>query len=80
MTVNNKDFVVDNISINQPAIFNSNIVLSNVSLSINNQTNRLQAFINNEWVEFAMLSDVDPVNINQLTEVFDYMGEEANAY
>ena len=80
MTVENKDFVVNNIIVNEPATFNSNIVLSNIPFSINNQTNRLQAFVNNEWVEFAMLADIDPVNINQFASSIDYSGEESNAY
>lgn len=77
VSINNKDFIVqDGIVVNGTATFNSDIVLNTVPLSVNAQTNRLQAFVDNAWVEIAFLSDTGLTDLSALNIQFNYQGEQ----
>ena len=50
------------------------IVLDNTKISINQNTNRLQAFINDKWVEMALFTDIVPVDLSAINPNISYNG------
>lgn len=75
MTVSDKDFIVKNgIAVDGTASFNSDFILNNIPLSINQETNRLQAYINNKWVQMALSTDIIPANLSGMNLNINYGG------
>lgn len=59
MSVNNKDFIVENgIYVNGTATFSSGITINDTPITIDESTHRLKAFVDNAWVSMALLSDI----------------------
>lgn len=74
MTTNITDFSVNDLYVNDSISIDSDLVLNNIPFSINNQTNRLQAFINDKWVDLALLSDTGVTVINNSMPGLNYEG------
>jgi hypothetical protein len=75
MTVSDKDFVLKNgLTVYGTASFNSNILINNTPITINVDTKRLQAYINNRWVEMAFQSDIGTVNLSLMNLNVNYGG------
>ena len=75
----NKNFKVKNgLNVAGDATFESNIILGNVPLAFDSNTNRLKVYINNAWKSFATLDDIqDPtqvVNFMDIGLTIDYNG------
>lgn len=65
MTTNNKDFNVEyGLDVNGPATLGSTMVINSTPISIDSQTNRIKANVNNTWLEFALISDISQAVIN----------------
>lgn len=65
MTINNKDFNVEHgLDVNGPATLGSTMVINSTPISIDSQTNRIKANVNNTWLEFALMSDISQAVIN----------------
>ena len=60
MSTNDKDFVVKNgMYVNSTATFTNGITINDTPITIDSETNRIKAFVNNSWVSFALLSDIE---------------------
>jgi len=60
VSTNDKDFVVKNgMYVNSTATFTNGITINDTPITIDSETNRLKAFIDNTWVSFALLSDIE---------------------
>jgi hypothetical protein len=65
VTTNNKDFNVEyGLDVNGPATLGSTMVINSTPISIDSQTNRIKANVNNTWLEFALISDISQAVIN----------------
>ena len=65
MTTDNKDFNVEHgLDVNGPATLGSTMIINSTPISIDSQTNRIKANINNTWLEFALMSDISQAVIN----------------
>jgi hypothetical protein len=65
VTINNKDFNVEHgLDVNGPATLGSTMVINSTPISIDSQTNRIKANVNNTWLEFALMSDISQAVIN----------------
>lgn len=65
MTTDNKDFNVEHgLDVNGPAILGSTMIINSTPISIDSQTNRPKANINNQWLDFALMSDISQAVIN----------------
>ena len=75
MTTNQKDFVLENgLTVNGTATLSSGMTINNIPLSINTETNRLQAYVNNTWVQMALLTDIIPADLSTMNLNLDYNG------
>jgi hypothetical protein len=75
MTINQKDFVLKNgLIVNGTATLSSGMTINNTPISINDQTNRLQAYVNGAWLEMALLSDIIPADISTMSLNIEYEG------
>lgn len=75
MPTNNKDFKVKNgLVVNGTATFNDQLVLDNVGMRFNSETNRLELNINNQWNQIALLSDADTLSFEDIALSIDYNG------
>ena len=76
MTTSNKDFKVKNgIQVSGPAVFKSDIILNDVPIAFDSQTNRLKIQINNEWVQIATVADTDVLTFEDIGLSIDYNGQ-----
>ena len=67
MTINNKDFNVEyGLDVNGPATLGSTMVINSTPISIDSQTNRIKANVNNTWLELALLSDIPQAVVNNI--------------
>jgi hypothetical protein len=65
VTTNSKDFNVEyGLDVNGPATLGSTMVINSTPISIDSQTNRIKANVNNTWLEFALMSDISQAVIN----------------
>lgn len=72
MTTNNKDFDVQyGLDVNGPATLGSTMVINSTPISIDNQTHRLKANIDNTWLELALLSDIPQAVVNNIEVQYD---------
>ena len=75
MSTNDKDFVVTNgLIVNGTATLSSGMTINNTPISINPITNRIQAYVNNTWVEMALLSDIVPADLSVMNLNIEYNG------
>jgi hypothetical protein len=75
MATNNKNFKVKNgLNVNGTATFNSDFVLNGTQLAFDTNTNRLKVYINNEWVQVALLSDAETLSFEDIGLSIDYDG------
>ena len=75
MSTNDKDFVVNNgLNVNGAATLSSGMTINNTPISINTETNRIQAYVNNAWVQMALLSDIVPADFSNMNLNIDYNG------
>ena len=75
MATNNKNFKVKNgLSVNGTAIFNSDFVLNGTQMAFDTTTNRLKIYVNNEWVQVALLSDAETLSFEDIGISIDYDG------
>ena len=72
MTTNNKDFNVEyGLDVNGPATLGSTMVINSTPISIDSQTHRPKANVDNTWLEFALLSDVPQAVVNDIEVQYD---------
>ena len=65
MTTDNKDFNVQyGLDVNGPATLGSTMVINSTPISIDTQTHRPKANVDNTWFEFALMSDIHQAIIN----------------
>jgi hypothetical protein len=65
VTTDNKYFNVQyGLDVNGPATLGSTMVINSTPISIDSQTNRIKANVNNTWLEFALMSDISQAVIN----------------
>jgi hypothetical protein len=75
MSTNDKDFVVHNgLIVNGTATLSSGMTINNTPISINTETNRLQAYVNNTWVQMALLTDIVPADFSAMNANIEYDG------
>lgn len=75
MSTNDKDFVVKNgLVVSGTATLSSGMTINNTPISINTETNRLQAYVNNTWVEMALLTDIVPADFSTMNMNIEYDG------
>lgn len=75
MTVTNKDFFVkNNLIVNGNATLSSGMTINNTPISINSETNRLQAYVNNTWVEMALFTDIVAADLSAMDIIINYLG------
>jgi tetrahydromethanopterin S-methyltransferase subunit F len=75
MSTNDKDFVVTNgLIVNGTATLSSGMTINNTPISINPITNRIQAYVNDTWVEMALLSDIVPADLSVMNLNIEYNG------
>lgn len=75
MATNNKNFKVKNgLNVNGTATFNSDFVLNGTQLAFDTDTNRLKVYVNNEWVQVALLSDAETLSFEDIAVAVDYDG------
>lgn len=75
MATNNKNFKVKNgLNVNGTATFNSDFVLNGTQIAFDTQTNRLKVYVNNEWVQVALLSDAETLSFEDIGLTIDYDG------
>lgn len=75
MSTNDKDFVVNNgLIVNGTATLSSGMTINNTPISVNSQTNRLQAYVNNTWVQMALLTDIIPADFSTMNANIQYDG------
>lgn len=76
MSTNNKDFIVSNgLQVNGTATLSSGMTINNTPISINPETNRIQAYVNNSWVQMALLTDIVPADISSMNLNIEYDGD-----
>jgi len=75
MATNQKNFKVKNgLNVNGTATFNSDFVLNGTQVAFDTTTNRLKVYINNEWVQVALLSDAETLSFEDIGLSIDYDG------
>jgi hypothetical protein len=75
MATNNRNFKVKNgLNVNGTATFNSDFVLNGTQLAFDSDTNRLKMYVNNEWVQVALLSDAETLSFEDIAVSVDYDG------
>ena len=75
MSTNNKDFKVKNgLQVNGTAVFNSDVILGDVPMAFDTNTNRIKLYVNNEWVQVATLADADVLTFEDIGVSVDYDG------
>lgn len=75
MATNNKNFKVKNgLNVNGTATFNSDFILNGTQLAFDTNTNRLKVYVNNEWLEVALLSDTEGLSFEDIAVSVDYDG------
>ena len=75
MSTNDKDFIInDGLLVNGTATLSSGMTINNTLISINDQTNRLQAYVNGSWLEMALMSDIVPADISTMSLNIEYEG------
>jgi hypothetical protein len=75
MSTNDKDFVVKNgLIVNGTATLSSGMTINNTPISINSETNRIQAYVNNSWVQMALLTDIVPADFSTMNINIEYDG------
>ena len=75
MSTNDKDFIVDNgLTVNGTATLSSGMTINNTPISINTETKRLQAYVNNAWVQMALLTDIIPADFSTMNINIEYDG------
>ena len=75
MSVNNKDFTIDNgLTVNGTATLSSGMTINDVPISINSTSKRLQAYVNDTWVEMAFLTDIESANLANINLNIGYDG------
>jgi hypothetical protein len=75
MSTNNKDFVVNNgLIVNGTATLSSGMTINNTPIEINTETNRIQAYVNNAWVQMALLTDIIAADLSTINLNIEYDG------
>lgn len=76
MTVINKEFYLKgNLDVAGNATFKSNVILNEIPIKFDNASNKMQIFVNEAWLDIAMLSDLNTqVSYSALPDV-SYNGE-----
>jgi hypothetical protein len=76
MSTSNKDFIISNgLHVNGTATLSSGMTINDTPISINTETNRIQAYVNNTWVQMALLTDIIPADISSMSLNIEYNGD-----
>jgi len=71
LETNYKDFnIVNGLDVDGPASIPT-FVVNNTPISIDSQTKRIKANVNNQWLELALLSDVPQAVVNNIEVQYD---------
>lgn len=75
MSTNNKDFVVNNgLTVSGTATLGSEMILNDTPISIDSETKRLKAYVNNTWVQMALVSDIPVTSYPNIDLHINYDG------
>ena len=75
MSTNDKDFVVKNgLVVNGTATLSSGMTINNTPISIDQTTKRIKAYVNDTWVEMALLTDIVPADFSTMSLNIEYDG------
>jgi hypothetical protein len=71
MSTTDKNFkVLYGLDVNGPASANT-IVIDNTPITVNSETKRIQANVNNQWLQLSLLSDIPQSVVDNIEVQYD---------